>query len=101
MAVQPTAKGDEEKISAGLNKLQDEDPTFKVTTNNETHQTIISGMGEIHLDVIVSKLKTKFGVSVELAPPKIPYRETIKKKSKWKESTRNSPAVTGNMVMFG
>jgi len=82
MAVQPTAKGDEEKISAGLNKLQDEDPTFKVTTNNETHQTIISGMGEIHLDVIVSKLKTKFGVSVELAPPKIPYRETIKKKVK-------------------
>ncbi|ODM26576.1 elongation factor G [Acetivibrio mesophilus] len=82
MAVKPTSKGDEDKIGSGLNKLQDEDPTFKVSINNETHQTLISGVGEIHLDVIVNKLKSKFGVSVELTLPKVPYRETIKKKVK-------------------
>lgn len=82
MAVEPKTKGDEEKISTGLNRLQDEDPTFKVSLNTETHQTIISGVGEIHLDVIVSKLKSKFGVSVNLTDPIVPYRETIKKKVK-------------------
>lgn len=82
MAVEPKAKGDEEKISSGLHKLQDEDPTFKVSLNTETHQTLISGVGEQHLDVIVSKLKAKFGVSVNLVDPKVPFRETIKKKVK-------------------
>jgi elongation factor G len=79
LAIEPKAKGDEEKIGQGLQKLQDEDPTFKVEINNETHQTLISGVGEQHLDVIVSKLKAKFGVSVNLIDPKIPYRETIRK----------------------
>ncbi len=82
LAVEPKAKGDEEKIGSGLNRLQDEDPTFKVELNTETHQTVISGVGEQHLDVIVSKLKAKFGVSVNLVDPKVPYRETIKKKVK-------------------
>ncbi len=82
MAVEPKAKGDEEKISSGLHKLQDEDPTFRVSINAETHQTLISGVGEQHLDVIVSKLKAKFGVAVNLVDPKVPYRETIKKKVK-------------------
>jgi len=82
LAVEPKAKGDEEKISAGLQKLQDEDLTFKVITNTETKQTLISGIGEQHLDVITSKLKAKFGVSVNLTDPKVPYRETIRKKVK-------------------
>jgi len=82
LAVEPKAKGDEEKIGSGLSRLQDEDPTFKVTLNTETKQTIISGVGEQHLDVIVSKLKSKFGVSVNLVEPKVPYRETIRKKVK-------------------
>ena len=82
LAVEPKAKGDEEKISSGLSRLQDEDPTFKVEINAETKQTIISGMGEQHLDVIVSKLKSKFGVDVNLTDPKVPYRETIRKKVK-------------------
>ncbi|ACL77173.1 elongation factor G [Ruminiclostridium cellulolyticum] len=82
MAVEPKAKGDEEKISSGLHKLQDEDPTFKVSISTETHQTLILGVGEQHLDVIVSKLKAKFGVMVNLVNPKIPYRETVKKKVK-------------------
>lgn len=82
LAVEPKAKGDEEKISTGLHRLQDEDPTFKVGINTETHQTLISGVGEQHLDVIISKLKAKFGVAVNLVDPKVPYRETIKKKVK-------------------
>ncbi|HHV99567.1 MAG TPA: elongation factor G [Clostridiaceae bacterium] len=82
LAVEPKAKGDEEKINAGLQRLQEEDPTFKVEMNLETRQMLISGVGEQHLDVIVSKLKSKFGVSVNLTDPKVPYRETIRKKVK-------------------
>lgn len=77
MAVYPEAKGDEEKIVSGLMKLSDEDPTFSVTNNTETKQTLINGQGEQHIDVIVSKLKTKFGVNVHLEDPIVPYRETI------------------------
>ena len=80
LAVESRAKGDEEKISSGLQRLQDEDLTFKFTINTETKQQIISGMGEQHLDVIVSKLKSKFNVGVNLIDPRVPYRETIKKK---------------------
>lgn len=82
LAIEPRSKGDEEKISSGLQRLQEEDQTFKVTMNSETRQTLISGVGEQHIDVIVSKLRSKFGVSVNLIDPKIPYRETIRKKVK-------------------
>ena len=82
MAIGPKTKGDEEKISSGLHKLLEEDPTFKLENNAETKQLLISGIGEQHLDIIVSKLKTKFGVSVNLTDLKIPYRETIRKKVK-------------------
>ena len=82
LAIVPKAKGDEEKISSGLHKLEEEDPCFKVENNTETRQQVISGIGEQHLDVIVSKLKTKFGVSVDLIEPKVAYRETLRKKVK-------------------
>ena len=77
MAVLPEAKGDEEKIVSGLTKLMDEDPTFTVTNNTETKQTLINGQGGQHIDVIVSKLKNKYGVNVILEEPVTPYRETI------------------------
>lgn len=77
MAVEPEAKGDEEKIVSGLTKLSEEDPSFTVTNNSETKQTLINGQGEQHIDVIVSKLKNKYGVSVKLSEPIVPYRETI------------------------
>ncbi len=82
MAVAPKAKGDEDKISAGFQRILEEDPTFKMYIHPEIKQTLIYGVGDQHLDVIVSKLKSKFKVEVELTNPKIPYRETIRKKVK-------------------
>lgn len=80
MAIVPKNKGDEEKIAQGILRLCEEDPTIKFETNHETHQMILSGLGEQHLDVIVSRLKTKFGVEITLVKPKVAYRETIRKK---------------------
>jgi elongation factor G len=80
LAILPKAKGDEEKIGSGLHKLLEEDLTFQIFNHPQTHQLLISGIGEQHLDVIVSKLREKFNVSVTLTDPKIPFRETIKKK---------------------
>ncbi|EGT3617363.1 elongation factor G [Clostridium perfringens] len=77
-AVLPKSKGDEEKISQGLSKLLDEDPTFKVSRDQENAETLVSGIGETHIEVLASKLKSKFGIDVVLQDPKIPYRETIK-----------------------
>ncbi len=78
VAVEPKAKGDEDKISSGLNSIQDEDPTFKVNVDAELKQVIISGQGELHLNIVVKRLKEKYGVDVNLIEPKIPYRETIR-----------------------
>ena len=79
-AIAPKVKGGEDKIASGLNRLRDEDPSFRVVNNAETKQMVISGAGDIHIDVICSKLKNKFGVDVELSDPKVPYREKIRKK---------------------
>lgn len=78
-AVYPVKKGDEEKIATGLNRLMEEDPTIIVVSDNETHEQVLSTLGEQHIDVIVSRLKSKFGTDVELRAPKIAYRETIRK----------------------
>jgi len=80
-AIAPKTKGDEDKLATGLSRLREEDPSFRVARNEETHETVIYGMGEAHLDVQMSRLKTKFGVEVEHAPAKIAYRETIKGKA--------------------
>ena len=82
MAVKAKNKGDEEKIAAGLNRLMEEDPTLSFAIEPETREQILSGLGEQHLDVVVSKLKAKFGVDVTLEVPKVAYRETITKKVK-------------------
>ena len=78
IAVEPKAKGDEDKISTGLHTLHEQDPTFLSIHDPELSQTIISGLGELHLAIVVKRLKEKFGVDVNLVEPKIPYRETIK-----------------------
>jgi len=79
MAVQPKSKGDEDKIFSSLARLMEEDPTLKVHREEQTRETILSGMGEIHIEATMGKLKSKFGVEVNLSPPKVPYLETIKK----------------------
>lgn len=78
LALEPKAKGDEDKISSGLSRLMEEDPTFKVEKNPVTHELVASGMGDLHIEVITSKLQKKFGVGVTLKEPKISYKETIK-----------------------
>ena len=82
MAVYPKAKGDEEKIASSLNRLTEEDPTIIVKNDKGTKELILSALGEQHIDVIVSRLKSKFGADVELKQPKIAYRETIRKSVK-------------------
>ncbi len=79
MAITPKAKGDEEKISAGIARLLEEDLTIKYENNPETKQLTISGLGDIHLDIVISKLESRFRTAVELTKPRLAYRETIKK----------------------
>ncbi|HDK81223.1 MAG TPA: elongation factor G, partial [Nitrospirae bacterium] len=81
-AIAPKSRGDEEKVSTGLQKMLDEDPTLKFHRDTETKEMILSGMGQVHLEVTLEKLKRKFGVEVEMKTPKIPYRETIKRSSR-------------------
>ncbi len=79
VAIAPKVKGQEEKVGTGLNRLNEEDPSFTLVNNAETHQLVLSGAGDQHLDVLVSKLKSRFGVDAILAPAKVAYREKIKK----------------------
>ncbi len=78
-AIKPRQKGEEDKISTGLHTMHEEDPSFSVKVESETHETIVLGQGEIHLDIMMKRLKQRFGVEVDLATPRIPYRETIRK----------------------
>ncbi|MCI6330019.1 MAG: elongation factor G [Erysipelotrichaceae bacterium] len=80
-AVEPKSKADQEKMSIALQKLAEEDPTFKVHTNNETGQTIIAGVGELHLDIIVDRMRREFNVQVNVGKPQVGYRETIRKEA--------------------
>ena len=77
-AVEPKSKADQEKMGVALQKLSEEDPTFRVHTNSESGQTIIAGVGELHLDIIVDRMKREFGVQVNVGAPQVGYRETIK-----------------------
>jgi elongation factor G len=97
-AISAAAKGDEEKMGAGLHRLHDEDPTFTVRQDAEMRQTVISGQGELHLDVVVGRLKERFGVEVNLERPRVPYRETIKKGA---EAQGRHKKQTGGRGQFG
>jgi elongation factor G len=79
LAVEPKTKADQEKMGVALTKLAEEDPTFKVSSNEETGQTIISGMGELHLDIIVDRMRREFDVQVNVGAPQVSYRETFLK----------------------
>ena len=77
IAIEPKSKGDQEKISTALQKLAEEDPTFRAETDQESGQTVISGMGELHLDVLVDRMKREFGVEANIGKPQVAYRETL------------------------
>ena len=98
IAVVPRSKGDEDKIGSGLQSLHEEDPTFIVRYDPELRQTIVSGQGEMHLDIILKRLKEKFGVEVDIEDPRIPYRETIKGKA---EAQGKYKKQTGGRGQYG
>src|SRR5208337_1550612 len=77
LAVEPKARGDEQKISGSLHKIADEDPTFKLVRDAQTHEMVIMGMSQLHLDVVQHRLKRRFDLEVVTREPKVPYRETI------------------------
>ena len=79
IAVEPKTKADQEKLGVALSKLAEEDPTFRVQTDEETSQTIISGMGELHLDIIIDRMRREFSVETNVGQPQVAYRETIQK----------------------
>ena len=98
MAIAPKTKGQEEKVGTGLNRLNEEDPSFTLVNNAETHQLVVSGAGDQHLDILVAKLKSRFGVDAVLSPAKIAYREKIKSKV---EAHGRHKKQTGGSGQFG
>ncbi|HEY8549068.1 MAG TPA: elongation factor G, partial [Vicinamibacterales bacterium] len=76
-AIEPKSRGDEDKISTAMHRLEEEDPTIRYSRDPQTHELLLSGQGQMHIEVTVAKLKRRFGVEVNLKPPRIPYRETI------------------------
>jgi elongation factor G len=97
-AIKPKSKGDEEKVSQSLARLLDEDPSLRAQRDPATKENILSGMGQQHLEVTVERLKTKFGVEVEMSVPKVPYKETIKGKTQLQSRYKKQ---TGGRGQFG
>jgi len=98
MAVHPVNRVDEEKLQAGLHRLHEEDPSFHTRYNAETHETLVSGLGERHLEVALAKLKRKFGVTAELRKPRIAYRETLRARA---EGQGRHKKQSGGRGQFG
>ena len=98
LAIHPVNRLDEEKLQLGLHRLHEEDPSFEMYWNAETHETLVSGMGERHLEVALAKLKRKFGVTAELSRPKIAYRETIRTRA---EGQGKHKKQSGGRGQFG
>src|SRR5438045_9127330 len=98
VAVEPKTKADQEKMGLALQRLAKEDPSFKVSTDQETGQTIIAGMGELHLEIIVDRMKREFGVEANVGKPQVAYRETITQAAKGKEIYKRQ---TGGRGQYG
>ena len=98
LAVTPKSRGDEQKISEALTKLAEEDPTFRASRDSQTNETVISGIGDLHLRIMLTKMKDRFDLGVETKPPKIPYRETILIKA---EGHHRHKKQTGGAGQFG
>jgi elongation factor G len=98
LAIEPKTRQDQEKLGLGLGKLAQEDPSFRVSTDQETNQTIISGMGELHLEIIVDRLKREYGVEANVGKPQVAYRETIRRPAKGEEKYSRQ---TGGRGQYG
>ena len=98
LAVEPKTKADSDKLSTGLQKLAEEDPTFKVQTDEETGQTTIAGMGELHLEIIVDRLKREFKVEANVGAPQVSYRETISKNITHRETYKKQTGGRGKFA---
>ena len=81
-AIEPKTKGDEDKVFTALRRLQEEDPTIDVHRDQQTGEQIVAGLSQVHVEVIVDRMKERFGAEVNLKPPRVPYQETIKRKAK-------------------
>ena len=98
LAVEPKTKADQEKLGMAIQKLAQEDPTFRVNTDPETGQTILSGMGELHLEIIVDRMMREFGVGANVGKPQVAYRETIRKNA---EAEGRHVKQTGGHGQYG
>jgi elongation factor G len=98
LAIEPKTRQDQEKLSVAMGKLAQEDPSFRISTNQETNQTIISGMGELHLEIIVDRLKREYNVEANVGKPQVAYRETIRKPAKGEEKYARQ---TGGRGQYG
>src|SRR5438477_303335 len=87
VAIEPKSKADQEKLSTAIQKLAEEDPTFRVRNDEETGQTVISGMGELHLEILVDRMKREFKVEANIGKPQVAYRETIRRAAEKVEYT--------------
>ena len=91
-AIEPKTKGDEDKVFSSLRRLQEEDPTIDLHRDPQTGEQIVAGLSQIHVEVIVDRLRSRFGAEVTLKPPRVPYQETIRAGAKATAATRSSPA---------
>ena len=91
-AVEPKSRGDEDKVLASLRRLQEEDPTIDLHRDPQTGEQIVAGLSQVHVEVIVDRLRDRFGVEVALKPPRVPYQETIRGPAPPTAATRSSPA---------
>jgi len=97
-AIEPKSRGDEDKISTSMHRLEEEDPTIRYARDPQTHELLLAGQGQLHIEVTVAKLKRRFGVEVNLKPPRIPYRETITARA---EAHGRHKKQTGGHGQFG
>ena len=95
LAVEPKTKADQEKMGMAIAKLAQEDPTFRVTTDPETGQTILSGMGELHLEIIVDRMMREFGVGANVGKPQVAYRETIRQVAEYDYTHKKQTGGSG------
>ena len=98
IAVEPKTKGDQEKMGEALARLAKEDPSFRVSSDEESGQTIIKGMGELHLDIIVDRMKREFKVEANVGAPQVAYRETIEKSAELNTYIKNKVVVLVNLL---